>query len=216
MADKTIGVVTLPSKETQSLRIKDAIDQAITHPEYLHHKILVGPPARFQGSERDIMFVAMTWDGNSGGASDKPEFHQRFNVAMSRARDQMILVRSIPDTGLRGGTLMAQVARHFHDAPHDTRGGEHGRQRCNSDLERAMFDALAARGVAVFLDSLPDTLVRIALDNTGLAQVQRHAQAAIEGLDGGDGVLGARFGQSEDVAPQLLQLDALGLDQFAQ
>lgn len=149
MADKTIGVVTLPSKETQSLRIKDAIDQAITHPEYLHHKILVGPPARFQGSERDIMFVAMTWDGNSGGASDKPEFHQRFNVAMSRARDQMILVRSIPDTGLRGGTLMAQVARHFHDTPIDTRGTEHGRQRCNSDLERAMFDALSARGFDV-------------------------------------------------------------------
>lgn len=149
MASKTIGVVTLPSKETQSLKIKDAIDQAISHQEYLHHKILVGPPARFQGSERDIMFVAMTWDGNSGGASDKPEFHQRFNVAMSRARDQMILVRSIPDTGLRGGTLMAQVARHFHEPTSDVRNNEHGRHRCNTDLERAIFDALAERGYDV-------------------------------------------------------------------
>lgn len=149
MANKTIGVVTLPSKDTQSIKIKEAIDQAISHHDYMHHKILVGPPARFQGSERDIMFVAMTWDANSGGASDKPEFHQRFNVAMSRARDQMILVRSISDTGLRGGSLMAQVARHFSDAPAATSHQEHGRHRCNSDLERAIFDALTANGYHV-------------------------------------------------------------------
>lgn len=149
MANKSIGVVTLPSKEAQSLKIKEMIDQAIPHTAYLRHKILVGPPARFQGSERDIMFVAMTWDGNGGGASDKPEFHQRFNVAMSRARDRMILVRSIPDSAVRGGTLMANVIHHFQEDTTMKRGECHGRERCQTDLEREVFDALSARGYRV-------------------------------------------------------------------
>jgi hypothetical protein len=149
MAHKTIGVVTLPSKETQSLLIKDAIDQAIPHGAYLNHKILVGPPARFQGSERDIMFVAMTWDGNGGGPSDKPEFHQRFNVAMSRARDRMILVRSIPDTSLRSGTLLANVVRHFQDEPLAGAPGQHGMGKCQTDLERDVFAALVSQGYQV-------------------------------------------------------------------
>ena len=116
MAHKTIGVVTLPSKEAASLAIKAAIDQAVPHVAYLRHKILVGPPARFQGSERDIMFIAMTWDGQGGGASDRTEFHQRFNVALSRARDRMILVRSIPDSALRPGNLLTEVVHHFQPA----------------------------------------------------------------------------------------------------
>lgn len=149
MANKTIGVVTLPSKEAQSLKIKEHIDQAIPHTAYLHHKILVGPPARFQGSERDIMFVAMTWDGSAGGASDRPEFHQRFNVAMSRARDRMILVRSISDSAVRGGTLMAEVIHHFQEGATESGRENHGREQCRTDLEREIFDALTQAGYNV-------------------------------------------------------------------
>ena len=149
MVNKTIGVVTLPSKETQSLKIKEHIDQAIPHTAYLHHKILVGPPARFQGSERDIMFVAMTWDGSAGGASDRPEFHQRFNVAMSRARDRMILVRSVPDSMVRGGTLMANVIHHFQEGASEPGRENYGRERCQTDLEREVFDALIESGYNV-------------------------------------------------------------------
>lgn len=147
MKDKTIGVVTLPSKDAQSNKIRDAIDQAITQGAYINHKILVGPPARFQGSERDIMFVAMTWDGNSGGASDRPEFHQRFNVAMSRARDRMVLVRSIPDTALRSGTLLSKVVHHFHDDHSVQSSG--GKDQCKTELERDIFQALSDQGYYV-------------------------------------------------------------------
>jgi len=147
MAHKSIGVVTLPSKDAQSNKIRDAIDQAISQAAYINHKILVGPPARFQGSERDIMFVAMTWDGNSGGASDRPEFHQRFNVAMSRARDRMILVRSIPDAALRSGTLLSKVVHHFHDE-HSAQNRS-GLEYCKSDLERDIFQALNDQGYYV-------------------------------------------------------------------
>lgn len=145
--NKSIGVVTLPSKEAQSEAIRNAIDQAISQGAYLNHKILVGPPARFQGSERDIMFVAMTWDGNSGGASDKPEFHQRFNVAMSRARDRMVLVRSIPDTALRNGTLLSKVVHHFHDDHAQSRSG--GVDQCRTELEKDIFRALSEQGYYV-------------------------------------------------------------------
>ena len=147
MKNKTIGVVTLPSKDSQSNKIRDAIDQAISQGAYINHKILVGPPARFQGSERDIMFVAMTWDGSSGGASDRPEFHQRFNVAMSRARDRMVLVRSIPDTALRSGTLLSKVVHHFHDDHSVQSTG--GKDQCKTELERDIFQALSDQGYYV-------------------------------------------------------------------
>ena len=147
MKNKTIGVVTLPSKDAQSNKIRDAIDQAITQGAYINHKILVGPPARFQGSERDVMFVAMTWDGSSGGASDRPEFHQRFNVAMSRARDRMVLVRSIPDTALRSGTLLSKVVHHFHDDHSVQSAG--GKDQCKTELERDIFQALSDQGYYV-------------------------------------------------------------------
>lgn len=147
MKNKTIGVVTLPSKDSQSNKIRDAIDQAITQGAYINHKILVGPPARFQGSERDIMFVAMTWDGSSSGASDRPEFHQRFNVAMSRARDRMVLVRSIPDTALRSGTLLSKVVHHFHDDHSVQSAG--GKDQCKTELERDIFQALSDQGYYV-------------------------------------------------------------------
>lgn len=147
MKNKTIGVVTLPSKDSQSNKIRDAIDQAISQGAYINHKILVGPPARFQGSERDIMFVAMTWDGSSSGASDRPEFHQRFNVAMSRARDRMVLVRSIPDTALRSGTLLSKVVHHFHDDHSVQSVG--GKDQCKTELERDIFQALSDQGYYV-------------------------------------------------------------------
>lgn len=147
MKNKTIGVVTLPSKEAQSNKIRDAIDQAISQGAYINHKILVGPPARFQGSERDIMFVAMTWDGNGGGATDRPEFHQRFNVAMSRARDRMILVRSISDDALRSGTLLSKVVHHFHD-DHILQSAS-GIEHCKTDFERDVFQALTEHGYYV-------------------------------------------------------------------
>jgi len=94
---KTIGVVTLTSSEKQAMEIKRHISARISDSAYTAMEISVGPPAQFQGKERDIMFVSMVWDEQSRDPGNRVDFQQRFNVALSRARDRMYLVRSIRD-----------------------------------------------------------------------------------------------------------------------
>src|SRR5690606_28480260 len=60
---KTLGVVTLASDPKQSALIRRMLDkelhETVSLEQQLSHKITVGPPAVFQGSERDVMFVGM-------------------------------------------------------------------------------------------------------------------------------------------------------------
>jgi superfamily I DNA and/or RNA helicase len=63
----------------------------------LRHRIACGDSATFQGNERDIMFLSMVADPNSKMAQTANQFEQRFNIAMSRARDRIVLVRSVEE-----------------------------------------------------------------------------------------------------------------------
>ena len=58
--------------------------------------IVCGDAYAFQGDERDVMFLSMVSDNESVGKSSltKKEFKQRFNVAVSRAKDQYWLFHS--------------------------------------------------------------------------------------------------------------------------
>ena len=61
----------------------------------LRRKIAIGPPPVFQGRERDIMLVSMVLGPGDRAAANRADMHQRFNVALSRARDRMYLFRSV-------------------------------------------------------------------------------------------------------------------------
>lgn len=61
------------------------------------HRILCGNAAQFQGDERDVVFLSVV-DSSDGGVlplRQTDEFKRRFNVAASRARDQMWVVHSL-------------------------------------------------------------------------------------------------------------------------
>jgi very-short-patch-repair endonuclease len=78
-------------------------------------------------------------------------FAQRFNVATSRARDQMILVRSVepgqlPEADKLRHSLMQHFARPFGDDP--PRVGD-ARDLCESPLERDIYDWLNGNGYRV-------------------------------------------------------------------
>ncbi len=75
---------------------------------------------------------------------------QRFNVALSRARDRMYLFRSIPDTAFRDDSLSGKVIAHFREPfRQDMRRVEALRERCESGFELEMFDELVKRGYRV-------------------------------------------------------------------
>jgi very-short-patch-repair endonuclease len=155
MARRTIGVTTLLGQE-QAIQILEGIERSLGSEVMIRHDIRVGEPAAFQGDEREIMFVSLVADRDSGVVSGLA-FEQRFNVAASRARDRMILVRSVELEDLRpADKLRRSLIEHFH-APFAAEGSQVAdrRARCESPFETEMFDLLAERGYRT------DTQVRV-------------------------------------------------------
>ena len=149
MHKRSIGVTTLLGQE-QAIAIMTAIEQVLGSEVQLRHNIRVGEPAAFQGDERDIMFISLVADGKSSGLSGLG-YEQRFNVAASRARDRMVLIRSVELEDLRpADKLRRSLIEHFH-APFagDTTMVADRRVRCESPFEIEMYDLLVERGYRV-------------------------------------------------------------------
>lgn len=108
----SIGVVTLISNEKQAIFIKEEIVKKIDYNNIRKHNITVGTPKEFQGKEKDIIYISTTFDSNSR-VSNREDMQQRFNVALSRAKNKMILFRSISDSQLKPNTLISSVIEHF-------------------------------------------------------------------------------------------------------
>jgi REase_MTES_1575/AAA domain len=106
--------------------------------------------ATFQGNERDIVFLSMVADPAIKQAQTALHFEQRFNVAMSRARDRMYLVRSVREEELKPDDLKAKVLRHFRDPMKGSKRPEgDAAALCDSDFERAVLRRLLERGYRV-------------------------------------------------------------------
>jgi very-short-patch-repair endonuclease len=92
---KTMGVISLLG-EYQARLIEDMLLKAIGPEEMAKRNIVCGDAYAFQGDERHVMFLSMVAappgpDGTSLVALATPEASRRFNVAASRAKDQMWL-----------------------------------------------------------------------------------------------------------------------------
>jgi len=91
----SIGVITMQGSAQQDLirnRLNDRIDPA----EIEKRQIRVGIPSSFQGSERNVIVLSMVMaPGRKSVAQTTEKMVQRYNVAMSRAKDQVILVHSL-------------------------------------------------------------------------------------------------------------------------
>ena len=145
----SIGVVTLLGT-AQAALIQKMVTTRIAPIDVVARKISVGPPSVFQGRERDIMLISMVLGPNDRATANRADMHQRFNVAMSRARDRMYLFRSVIDTQFEEGSLSGRVIRHFKQPfRQDARKVEALRERCESGFEREMFDELVQRGYRV-------------------------------------------------------------------
>ena len=89
----------------------------------VRHRIICGDSATFQGDERDIIFLSMIADKKRKQAQTATQYEQRFNVALSRARDRLILSGPLPKTSsIRTiskpdfGAFQIADAREAHDS----------------------------------------------------------------------------------------------------
>lgn len=146
---RSIGVVTLLGTD-QAAHIHELVSNRISPVDIVERKIAVGPPPVFQGRERDIMLVSMVVVPGNHAAANRNDMQQRFNVALSRARDRMYLFRSVPETQFGEDTLSGKVIRHFRQPfRQDVRRAQALRERCESGFELEMFDELVKRGYRV-------------------------------------------------------------------
>lgn len=149
MAKRTIGVTTLLG-QNQAAHIYKEIEQRLGTEVMERHEIRVGDPTAFQGDERDIMFVSLVAQRDDSPLSGN-RYEQRFNVALSRAKDRTYLVRSVELDQLRASDqLRRSLLEHFRcPYPAETSDLKDRRDRCESDFEREMFDLLCERGFRV-------------------------------------------------------------------
>ncbi|NME96258.1 AAA family ATPase [Clostridium cochlearium] len=91
----TMGVISLLG-ECQGEYIQELLKEKIGIQEMIKRKIICGDAYSFQGDERDIIFLSMVIGNNMKFASLTKEADiKRFNVAASRAKNQMWVFHSV-------------------------------------------------------------------------------------------------------------------------
>ena len=112
--NSTLGVISLLGDEQAEL-IQDLIVKRIPATEIENHKILCGNSASFQGDERDIMFISLVDSSEENkslrlvGEGVEGAIRKRYNVAISRAKDQLWIVHSIDKNSLKEGDLRKEL-----------------------------------------------------------------------------------------------------------
>ncbi len=94
---KSIGVVSLTGNE-QAKYITTIIDRYLTPEQRERCKFHAGDAYAFQGDERDIIVLSMvigSSDSRRFVALTRESYRQRFNVAVSRAKNKLILFHSV-------------------------------------------------------------------------------------------------------------------------
>lgn len=148
-AGRSIGVVSLLGYEQARLIQEELIDQ-IGEEKFLEHNIRCGDARTFQGSEADIIFITAVDDRESGAVftPNRVDNIRRINVAVSRARDRLYFYHSFARGDLSAIDLRGKLMDHIR-TPFMGLGSDQGRDLCESDFEREMYDALCERGYRV-------------------------------------------------------------------
>ena len=147
----SFGVVSLVGEE-QALEVDRLLRTYLAADLYERHRLLCGTSAQFQGDERDVVFLSVV-DTPTGGTlpfRDQQMFKQRFNVAASRARDQMWVVHSLdPQSDLQPGDLRRRLIEHAQAPELLSRILDDKERRAQSTLEREVMKYLVEAGYRV-------------------------------------------------------------------
>jgi len=154
-AGKTMGVISLKGNE-QAVLIQTMLHKELDTIELESRRIQAGISGEFQGDERDIIFLSMvdsladegTLRATGAGAFEQTK--KRYNVAASRARDQLWVMHSFdPDLNLKSSDLRFQLLRHVKDPQATLRAFDKEERRTESPFEREVLKLLTSAGYLV-------------------------------------------------------------------
>ncbi|MGN1250376.1 MAG: AAA domain-containing protein [Candidatus Spyradocola sp.] len=150
-AGKSFGVISLLGDEQYRL-IQREIDETIPPRDIIERNILCGNSANFQGDERDVIFLSLV----DSGDGDKPlhlmgygvddATRKRYNVAVSRARDQLWVVHSLDAANdLKAGDIRRTLLEYAAN-PRAQEGAQPESAAEGAPFEQAVAAALIGRG----------------------------------------------------------------------
>lgn len=113
---RSFGVIALQG-EGQARLIDGMIASSIDPVVREKHQIRVGTPPEFQGDERDVMLLSMVVTEPRRILGGRLDEQRRWNVAASRARDQMWLFTSLTRDRLKKDDLRHSLLSYMLDPP---------------------------------------------------------------------------------------------------
>lgn len=149
---KTFGVISLLGDE-QAKKIQSLIFEHIDAKDIEYRRILCGNASNFQGDERDIVFLSIV-DSNvkngplpmQGFGSDDA-FRKRYNVAASRAKDQLWVVDSLDAANdLKPGDIRKRLIDYSLNPAAYEGLAEEIEEKSESPFEAAVAKALVGKG----------------------------------------------------------------------
>jgi very-short-patch-repair endonuclease len=136
---KTIGVIALQG-HAQAELIENLLAQRLDPQTIEERRLRCGEPATFQGDQRDIILLSLVIAPNvQYRALSRLPDQRRFNVAMSRARDQVWLFHSVRQHDLSPEDLRRKLLS-FFDSP-----GHGALDRLAEDLDHLEREARRPR-----------------------------------------------------------------------
>jgi very-short-patch-repair endonuclease len=154
-AGKSIGVISMLG-ESQAVLIQSIIHKEIESVEIESRRIQSGISGEFQGDERDVIFLSMVdsaADTNTLRTTGDGAFEQtkkRYNVAVSRARDQLWVIHSFdPDLHLKAADIRYRLLQHVRDPDSSIRNFEQEVGRTESPFEKEVLKRLTSAGFRV-------------------------------------------------------------------
>lgn len=154
--DKTLGVVVLQGQAQVDV-IRNELLRRLDPDVWDERRLRVGTPPDFQGDERNVIFLSMVVSPEQRFATlTRNEYQRRYNVAASRAQDQLWLFHSVTVDRLSPLDLRQSLLRYMTTVPTSAaRAMPEGvtRDRRHSDFdslfEQRVFLDLVARGYHV-------------------------------------------------------------------
>jgi superfamily I DNA/RNA helicase/very-short-patch-repair endonuclease len=151
---KAMGVISLQG-DYQAGLIQRLLKDRLGEQEMLRREIICGDAYAFQGDERDVVFMSMVAAPNERiGALTKEADKRRFNVAASRAKDQVWLFHTATLNDLNQEDLRFKLLSYYEN-PGQSPIGAPDWSRCESQFERDVGQQITARGYRVVVQFEP-------------------------------------------------------------
>lgn len=150
--EMTFGAISLLGDE-QARFINEIAIEKINPQDYVKRRILCGNASHFQGDERDIIFISLV-DSNEGdgplriaGEGIGKSTKQRYNVAVSRAKNQLWVVHSLDiNNDLKSGDIRKDLIEYATNPLAFTEQLTEIKAKADSPFEISVANALVKAG----------------------------------------------------------------------